>query len=780
MEQTFRFSKFLSHIDPDKALDQHLIGVYKLARLFLSEKPQNVIDKFELPLKIVTFCHDLGKATRYFQEYLLAEKKEKNKQRASDKTNHSPLSALFALYSACKLNLDLFTQISIYFTVHRHHGKLTDIMDEFQIADKDINLWVDQIHSIEPSEFEILANNLYNASFPIVLNLQEVENFILNINSKFREITRFIRKNKFTFGNYSDINFLFSLLLDADKSDVVLSETEIFEQRVQLRADLVENYLNKISSPNLSINSLRNRAFREVISNSNWIDTEKRIFSLALPTGLGKTLISLAFALKLRNQLGTNHRIIYCLPFLSVIDQNYNVFENVFTTNAINPSSNVLLKHHHLSEIYYHFDKNNYDLNANEMELLIEGWNSEIIVTTFVQLFHTLFTNKNRALRKFHRLANSIIILDEVQTIPIKYWKLVRKILDELTNSFNSYIVFVTATMPMIYSPNETYSLCHAKNYFSQLNRIDLFPQINQKITLEQLAENFPFSNKSHLFIFNTISSAKKFYEMLKSKDYEPEFLSSHVIPKHRLERIDQIKEGKHRLVVSTQIVEAGVDIDFDVVVRDFAPLDSINQSSGRCNRNNSNNEKGKIFLFECTDGNRSYASRIYDITLLELTRSIIENRSKIEETVFYDTINQYFVKTQQVVAQGISDRLIEAIEKLRYTSSDTDEVAIENFDLIDDNFPKIDVFIEADSEATQLWQQYQELKNIEDFFQRRQEFNKIKKKFYQYIISIPRSTKNQPEFVGELGFVPYERKNFYYDDKTGYKLEEDLATMCV
>lgn len=780
MERISRFSKFLSHHNPDKALERHLIGVFNLACKFLAEKHQNVADKFELPLKIVTFCHDLGKATRYFQEYLIAEGKEKNKLHNLDKTNHSPLSALFALYTACKLNLDIFSQILVYFTVLRHHGKLIDIMDAFLVDDKDINLWVNQIQSIEPGEFEILANNIHNASFPIILSLSEIENFILNIKTKSREIQRFIKKNKFPFTNYIDVNFLFSLLLDADKSDVVFSDTEIYEHRTELPVDLVENYLNKINSPQLSINSLRNRAYREVISHP--IDTDKRIFSLALPTGLGKTLISLAFALKLRNQLNSNHRIIYCLPFLSIIDQNYKVFDDVLSTNQITPSSNILLKHHHLSEIYYKFDKNHYDLNANEMELLIEGWNSEIIVTTFVQLFHTLFTNKNRALRKFHRLANSIIIFDEVQTIPIKYWKLVRKILDELTNSFNSYVVFVTATMPMIYAPNETYSLCQSQNYFAQINRIDLIPQLNRKISLEELAEMFPDSDSSHLFIFNTISSAKKFYKMLTDKGFSPKFLSSQVIPKHRLELIKQIKEGKHKLVVSTQLVEAGVDIDFEVVVRDFAPLDSINQSAGRCNRNNSKDQKGKIYLFECIDGNRSFASRIYDITLLELTRSILENRSKLEETKFYEIINQYFNKTQQVVAQGISDQLIEAIEKLRYDSTDTDVVAVESFDLIANDFPKIDVFVEADDDATLLWEQYLELKNIEDYFQRRQEFNKIRKHFYQYIISIPKNTKNQPNFFGELGFVPKETIDIYYDSKTGtgYKLEEEFATFCV
>jgi CRISPR-associated endonuclease/helicase Cas3 len=255
------------------------------------------------------------------------------------------------------------------------------------------------------------------------------------------------------------------------------------------------------------------------------LDLTQKIYSLNAPTGTGKTLTGLAFANKLasrlRSEQGFNPRIFYCISFISVIDQNCEVFEKVFeTVTGKKPTNDLLLKHHHLADTYYSTDENEFD--PEKGLFLVEGWNSEVIVTTFVQLFHTLFTNRNRSLRKYHRLANSIIILDEVQSLPHKYWLLLREYLKTLSALFNTYFVFMTATQPLIFQPEtEIKELCaNNDQYFRQFDRLDLVTRlepITLDVFMEQVAADIEANpEKSFLIIMNTINSSQQVYQHLQ------------------------------------------------------------------------------------------------------------------------------------------------------------------------------------------------------------------------------------------------------------------------
>ncbi|MGC9064957.1 MAG: CRISPR-associated helicase Cas3', partial [bacterium] len=431
----------------------------------------------------------------------------------------------------------------------------------------------------------------------------------------------------------------------------------ILERRkLELPYLIVDRYKSTKEYKDIYINQLREEAYREVI-NTN-IDLNQKIYSLNLPTGLGKTFTSLAFALKLRDKIyrenGYIPRIIYSLPFLSIIDQNAKEIENILKTSDIPLDTDILIKHHHLSDIYYKTEDNEFE--PEEARLLIEGWNSEIIVTTFVQLFHTLISNRNRLLLRFHRLAGSIIILDEVQSIPFKYWLLLRELFIALTKNLNVYIIFVTATQPLIIPREKMYSLVDVEKYFRQMDRVVLKIQLDKKITLEEFIENIELQdNKSYLFVLNTITSAGNFYNLLKEKTNEEIiYMSSHLTPYDRLKRIEMIKKKKARLAVTTQLVEAGVDIDFDVVYRDMAPLDSVIQAVGRCNRNWG--EKGKTIVVYLKDDKRSYASYIYDPLLLDITVRILSQRETVEEREFLDIVNSYYLEVQKKKSTDISN----------------------------------------------------------------------------------------------------------------------------
>ncbi|MDI3548461.1 MAG: CRISPR-associated endonuclease/helicase Cas3 [Halanaerobiales bacterium] len=216
---------------------------------------------------------------------------------------------------------------------------------------------------------------------------------------------------------------------------------------------------------------------------------------------------------------------------------------------------------------------------------------------TFVQLLESILTNNNRSIKKFNNICNSIIVLDEVQAIPHKYWLLIKRVFREIADQFNCYFIFVTATMPLIFNEEkgEIKELATDKvEYFMICDRIELDLSnyreeidldIFKKIIEADLKTEYP--EKSFLFILNTIKSSIEIYNFIKH-DLEYKnviYLSKNLVTKELTKRIEKIKNADEPLiVVSTQLVEAGVDIDFDRVYRDFAPLDSINQSCGRCN----------------------------------------------------------------------------------------------------------------------------------------------------------------------------------------------------
>jgi len=758
-------SNLYSH--PNKLLEDHLIGVSKLTTFFLSEKPQKIRDELTDVSLIIALTHDLGKASNYFQRYLFAEEKEVAKLKGE--ARHSLFSSICSYYIVKGIKPNNLYPFFAFLTVLRHHGDLRDVLDEASyFDDKEAGLLHKQIESINNENFAILADKLHKNGLPLLLNKEIINQWINGFDKEMRVVKKEIRKLESEVSNYIILNLLYSILLDADKSDVVIKDRGTFERKQFIVRSWVDNYKSKTSFPQSPINHLREKAYQETLAGN--ISLNERIYSLNLPTGLGKTLSAFSFALKLKEELKTNSRIIYTLPFLSIIDQNSDVFESVIKANDIKPDSNIFLRHHHLSEIFY--KKGDTEFEPDEAKILIEGWNSEIIVTTFVQLFHTLISNKNRGIRKFHRLSNSIIILDEIQSIPIKYWLLLKTILREISEVLNIYIIFATATEPLIFDREETKCLVNRDSYFSSLNRVLLIPRLAQAITLNDLCDYFNLTDgRSYLFIFNTITAAKDFYSLIKDKRIARTYLSTHITPKERLERIKDIKEGKYKVVVATQMVEAGVDIDFDVVVRDFAPLDSINQASGRCNRNGNN--KGSVYIVMLEDDNgRKYASYIYDSVLLNITQKILSNKEVIKENEFLQIIENYYKETKEKKTEDTSRNLLEAIKRLKYDSDD-DKTSISDFKLIEEDYPKIDIFIELDEKAKELWKQYTGLTDIEERFLRKQKFDSIKVDFYQYVISIPTNVKNMPSIFGEIGYVRHDILLDYYDNETGFIIKE-------
>ena len=669
--------------------------------------------------------------------------------------------------------------------VRNHHTSLSEFIHDACISDE--NILKKQFESLD---FNFINEILEKNSLPTLE--QNFEEFISEIEELeyICDELKYETNDELKIEMYYLYQYLFSLLISSDKEDAIFRQETSYKlfrstnNPNTIPDDIIDYIENKPKTK--PIDHLRTEIFRKVSNKVHNLDLNQKIYSLNAPTGIGKTLTIFNFALKLANRIyaekNINMKIIYCLPFLSIIDQNYKVLSEVLK----NPPSNILLKHHHLSDVIYRYGEHGEEnvLDEDKSLHLIETWNSKIITTTFMQLFYSIFSNKNSDLKKFDSLSNSIIILDEIQSIPYKYWHLVNKIFKFLAEEYNIYFILTTATLPMIFNENEYVELLDNKEYyFSKLDRIKMKIH-NNPMDIDEFIElldedinNNP--DKDFLIVLNTIKSSKEVYELLKKNDYENTeyfYLSTSVYPKERLNRIERINKdkdnynnknkNKRKIIVSTQLIEAGVDISVDIVYRDIAPLDSINQTAGRCNRHNERTEKGIINIVKLINDNGHLFSRyIYSGALISKTEELLNNYHKIEEKELLNLNNLYFNKLKNY--DDSSKELLEIIKKFKY------ELVPKKFKLIEE-IPQINLFVNVEEDAEEIYEKYENIKEISNPFERKKEFLKIKKEFYQYVISVPKhAIKGKDILIDENKSINVIDKT-YYDIETGFRVVED------
>ncbi|MEQ8223056.1 MAG: CRISPR-associated helicase Cas3', partial [Candidatus Eremiobacterota bacterium] len=595
---------------PDKSLVTHLTNVTEIAK-------QNIPSGFEhlkKTLEITTKLHDIGKATTFFQTYLnTTDEKERAELKKKKETNHARFSALVCFWTIlANKEIDILSPgfnlsnsegknaLISYIAVQRHHGDLNK--PDFLFEEKDIEIFTKQLQSItEPVLLE------FGKTLSINLDYEKIHLFLSNLKKLSIKVKKYIMnlKNNSQPDLFLELNWLYSTLIDADKLDAGISCDNLPERPQFNNPEIVCNYkkAKQWDEATEGVNLLRNQVYSEVTGNLSKINSPG-IYSLNVPTGLGKTLTSFSLAMKLRDKIHKEKnyypRIIYSLPFTSIIEQNYAAIQDT----GIDKDSAIMLKHHHLSEVSYKTYEDENDYETSEAQLLIESWQSEIIITTFVQLFHSLIGYKNRMMKKFNKIPSSILILDEIQAIPLRYWKMINEIFSYLTTKTNTYILMVTASKPsMVKIDRELVD--RPSYYFEQMSRCRIkyidesFDNQDLVFKIEEELDN----NHSVLAVLNTISSSINLFNTLPRRDgVEYLYLSTNIVPYDRLERIGKVKKDGLKVVVSTQMVEAGVDIDLDVVFRDIAPFDSIMQSAGRCNRNFKKKE-GYVYILNLENG---------------------------------------------------------------------------------------------------------------------------------------------------------------------------------
>jgi CRISPR-associated endonuclease/helicase Cas3 len=523
--------------------------------------------------------------------------------------------------------------------------------------------------------------------------------------------------------------------------------------RMEVRTDVVANFVNNLKGSSSyikdcdndminMINKYRNLLFDSIQQRSQKLKPDIKLYTLTAPTGLGKTLASMNFALRLREYTqkmsGIAPRIIYVAPFISILDQNLKVLQEVFQTQQFQ-QSNLLLMHHHLAPLNYKKDNIHEQkvesYSTSQSELLIQGWNSEIVVTTFVQFFNTIFGRFTSQLRRLHNLLGSIIILDEVQSIPFEYWDTVRNALLFLSERFDFTIILMTATQPLIFAENETTELAPTHILNSLPKRVRFHPRNRRPINVDEFCINInnlirENKTKSILIELNTISTANMVFRSITSSN-TLFFLSSQLIPKHRRPRIDRIKNGLQNgepiVLVSTQVVEAGVDLDFDVAVRDIGPIDSIVQTAGRCNRNGCRKDADSpLFIYRIVDDrNNDYAKRIYGRVAIEISNELLNKSSDV-----LTLVNSYYEEVQRRRSSQLSEDINRAISELNY------EVVAESFKLIDQEY-KVPVFVEFDEDAVRIWNRFVESSDPEARRLSRNEVIQQRNQMEQYMIGV-------------------------------------------
>jgi CRISPR-associated endonuclease/helicase Cas3 len=674
-------NKFSSH--PGKPLEEHLGGVAEKVLRRTEGLPTNLNLKLA---EVAALFHDLGKINPNFQAKL-------DKIKPQGYSGHSYLSA-YTLFCFALSNREKVMEwcgnsseryLSLVAMIARHHGNLPD--------------FANGIFNLQP--FEDLQKFLTKRfQLPISDFLQILlphTKFEIDESPQFSE--SIFKAAKFSATQASDplaffleTQFGFACLLESDKRDAGGNEDY---KRKKLKPYFQQNFaarinekLNSYKAEN-ELNRARTRMREEAVANLRLeLKESRRVFTLSAPTGAGKTMLLLALAKEiLAHNPALN--VIYALPFLAITEQVEAVCKEVlydlneFDGGRFKDEVTVLRIDSRAENPRIERLQAELETEQNEeklAELLRENFSAEtfdhpFIVTTFVQVFETLVSNRNATLLRLPNFARTIFLLDEIQALPPRLYTFFVALLDEFCRQFDSYAIVSTATMPYLeirpkqnvanQPDNEkpdklfvTYkrppelldSDCYIGTVF---NRYSI---VNKKhiSTVEQLGNEIQNRNDSCLVILSTIDDTKRLYVLLREfyRADECILLNTHFTLNDRRAKLNYCQQrlkGKEKVIlVSTQLIEAGVDIDFPILYRDWCPLPNLIQSAGRCNRNGKYSTGGEVHLVALQSaGGKLSAELIYrgkdkkllDFGLTEFPALISEAEMKTLQERYFEFV---------------------------------------------------------------------------------------------------------------------------------------------
>jgi CRISPR-associated endonuclease/helicase Cas3 len=552
---------------PNQPLRVHLDNVSKIAGSFAKR-----CGTFEEAV-LAGSLHDLGKYRQEFQDYLRGDRA------SSAETQHAAYGAVWALNK---------NQLLQAFVIAGHHAGLHDMAELQGIPCK-------SVLGLPESLVDSLRSYIAEASTPVAL---PEPSFLREETTPSQQALRI---------DFA-VRMLFSCLVDADRLDSAFWPHPAPEDRSLDASDLLQRVKNERErkanrSPDGPLKSSRNRIFDTCLLKA---ELTQGFFSLTVPTGGGKTLSAMAFALAHARKHNLR-RVIVVISYLSIIEQNAAEYRRIL-------GSDVVLENH--SSVKPRPDAAEDEKDA--LELAAENWDSPVVITTSVQFIESLLSARPSRCRKLHRIAHSVVIFDEVQTMPSHLLQPIFSVFRELVRQYGVSFVFSSATQPaflkstslpdgftsgemrpIIDDPDHLFRSLRRVNYHLPRDRETLdWPELSNRMALPE--------NLQSLCVVNLTRHAVELWDRLRSALPEADrrmlfHLSSAMCPAHRLRVIRLmrwlLRHGHPCRVISTQLIEAGVDVDFPTVWRALGPLDSIVQTAGRCNREG-RSERGNVHVF--------------------------------------------------------------------------------------------------------------------------------------------------------------------------------------
>lgn len=721
MKESILFDEFWSH--PNKLLENHI---------------KNMISPDDDELgKQVKLYHDIAKLKNNFQIYIRDTSNDK-----LDK-NHSLLSAYFFLLNS---KFDEIPTIFGFLVIVSHHGNVVNLMTLAREANKFFK------NQKELEQWDEVAGAAKNIKIYSGLSTKKDE-FIDRAEKLRQYLVLSQYRHKFTYEDFINFKSLYSNLIYSDKFEAIFSMPK--QQSKDIPIDVLESDIK-----NLPPNEKRD-AFRNFVLNN--FDKERKLFTLTAPTGYGKTLTALNFALKFNKS-----RIIYALPFTSIIDQTYDIVAKIYKNSDI-----LVSKAHHKTTI----DEENLtdEDRYSKIKFLMESFSGEINVTTLYQLIFALFGNKNKDNVKFNQLKNSVVIIDEAQAIPYNFRKDFILLCEIISQRLGTIFIFMSATMPVIKSEN--FKEISNLDYFSKQDRyvIKWLDIGGEDELLEKICETA--SDKNTLVVVNTIKKAQELFTKLRDK-FSCFCLNGYMYDDHKRATIEAVRCAVNKskvdplaskiLLISTQSIEAGVDLDFDIGFREVSPISSIIQTAGRVNRH-FGATRGELYVFPEIS---KFTNLIYG-DLYKVSGAILSDlkQKEVRESEILEISNLYF---QKISNQLENLHIKSEIEKLEFENINQ---KIE--DIMNDNYKQTIIIEPEENFIKDFEAKIFEIKNSpNEKFTIRDLFKNHIRKLPEFSINVALKDMNklmpnlkQINGLKDMFYLPFGSSYFY---STEYGLKKD------
>ncbi|MCL0034847.1 CRISPR-associated helicase Cas3' [Dehalococcoidia bacterium] len=634
---------FLAHSQNSEgqghSLVQHLESVGNLAQQYAAKFGAGELGRW------VGLWHDLGKFNPRFQEYIC------NPEAAHGRIDHSSAGAVFAAEN--------FEPLA--FLVAGHHGGLPDGRElKHRLKRKSGTAEIHEALSLARGELsQVVPQSRLKGNLPAFLGNNPSET----------QFELFLR-------------MLFSALVDADFLD---TEAHLNPSRMRERGSnfpslqelwqLLEDHQNRISGKNQdALNQIRDEIYRACLQAA---PMPPGIFRLTAPTGGGKTLSSMAFALKHALEYNLN-RVIVAIPYTSIIDQTAKVYRDIF-------GEEVVLEHH--SAVNWDSDSELPNTRQMQARLASENWDAPIVVTTTVQLFESLFANRASRCRKLHNIVRSVLILDEVQMLPTELLAPILDVLQDLADHYSVTVVLCSATQPAFEDSPYVRGFREIRDivpnpdrYFDELKRVHYELPQGGEWSWEQVATKMHLASQC-MAVVNTKKDALALLDALN--DPNALHLSTLLCGAHRRDVLAEVHNrlhaGKPCRLVATQVVEAGVDLDFPVVLRAMGPLDRIVQAAGRCNREGLL-DQGQVIVFVPSAGSMpsgSYSIGAGTTRALVAQGDIDLHRPAIYQTYFERLYQRVELDKKNIQKKRAKFDFAEVAQSFRLIEEDSEPVIV-------------------------------------------------------------------------------------------------------